>query len=50
LAPIPLAAFTPPDVNDGLANQICAKIEAIRGSAGIAFDWHRFASTDAART
>jgi hypothetical protein len=39
--PISVAVFAPEDVTDSLVHRICAEAEAIWGSAGIAFEWHR---------
>jgi len=36
-----VAVFAPEDMTDSLVYRICAEAEAIWGSAGIAFEWHR---------
>jgi len=44
--PISVAVFAPEDMTDSLVYRICAEAEAIWGSAGIAFEWHRLRPSD----
>jgi hypothetical protein len=48
-APIPVAVFAPADATDSLVQHICAEAEAIWGSAGITFEWHRLRRDEPAR-
>jgi len=45
---VALAVVAPPGVTDSLVKRICAEAQEIWGRAGIALDWQRQASKDAA--
>jgi hypothetical protein len=43
--PIAVTVVAPRDVTDSLVNRICEEADAIWAPAGVAFEWHRDAST-----
>jgi len=50
LPPLAVTVFAPSDMSESLVNRICAETDAIWEPAGVAFEWRRIRSSDAART